>query len=230
MSSIFIAFCFVKTISGNEKFLTGNALYRVNDDEDEYREITFKGFTANTESLIANFEKNSIVSLIQTVPIFAQSDLLCTPEDLPYAFPLLIYLAPAVTNSYKSNNDIGRHSFILSKKLYNTVTGQKGIDSDATCLMQMQMAVMIRLEIVLKRLSYPYASNEPQLSNSSLNGKSKSCKEFNNQLDVIEEQYSKKRRRLGPFASASTSSNANTLPVNLTNLTDQIRGNKPASD
>ncbi|RIB03408.1 hypothetical protein C2G38_2225126 [Gigaspora rosea] len=62
------------------------------------------------------------------------------------------------------------------------------------------------------------------------NRKSKSSKEFNNQLDIIEEQYFKKRRKPGPFASASTSSNANTSPVNLTNLTDQIRGNRPASD
>ncbi|KAF0478123.1 hypothetical protein F8M41_024102 [Gigaspora margarita] len=217
MSSVFIAFCFVKTISGNDKFITGNALYRINDDEDEYREITFKGFTRGISYLNCSD--------------FSQSDSLCTLEDLPYAFPLLIYLAPAVINSYKSNNDMGRQSFMLSKKLYNAVTSQKGIDSDVIVSYANANSHYDLLRDSLKKtILSSYASNEPQLSNSSLNGKSKLHKEFNNQLDVIEEQYFKKRRRPGPFASASTSSNANTLPVNLMNLTDQIRENRPASD
>ncbi|RIB24187.1 hypothetical protein C2G38_2169284 [Gigaspora rosea] len=146
MSSVFIAFCFIKTVSRNSKFLNGTAVYCVSNDEDEFRKLNYKGFTGNSEILIVDFERNSIVlmigryvyhqnaeylSLIQTVPLSSpQTDSNCVPEDLPYTFPLLIYSAPAVTSSYKSNDAIGRQSFMLSKKLYNPVTGQKGIESD----------------------------------------------------------------------------------------------------
>ncbi|KAF0543518.1 hypothetical protein F8M41_003890 [Gigaspora margarita] len=116
MSSVFITFCFIKTVSGNSKFLNGTAIYRVSDDEDEFRELNYKGFTRNSETLIVDFERNSIVlmigryvyhqnaeylSLIQTVLLLSpQTDSACALEDLPYIFPLLIYSAPAVTNSY----------------------------------------------------------------------------------------------------------------------------------
>ncbi|CAG8827703.1 17734_t:CDS:1, partial [Racocetra persica] len=44
------------------------------------------------------------ISLIQTVPILSShTDSMLTPKDLSYAFPLLLYTALAVTNSYKSN-------------------------------------------------------------------------------------------------------------------------------
>ena len=64
MSLIFISFCFVKTVSVNEKFLTGSALYRVSNEEDEFRQFNYKGFTATPETLIEDFEKNSIVLMI----------------------------------------------------------------------------------------------------------------------------------------------------------------------
>ncbi|CAG8755275.1 16296_t:CDS:1, partial [Gigaspora margarita] len=71
------------------------------------------------------------VCLVQTVPIFSSHNgSACTPDDLPYAFPLLMYSAPTITNFYKANNNVGRQSFMLSKKLYNPVTGQKAINSD----------------------------------------------------------------------------------------------------
>ncbi|RIB06714.1 hypothetical protein C2G38_2216364 [Gigaspora rosea] len=122
MSSVFIAFCFIKTVSGNSKFLNGTAVYRVSNDEDEFRELNYKGFTRNSDTLIVDFERNSIVlmigryvyhqnaeylSLIQTIPLSSpQTDSDCVPEDLPYTFPLMIYFAPAITNSYKCKKGI----------------------------------------------------------------------------------------------------------------------------
>ena len=44
MSSIFISFCFIKTVAGSDKYVTGSALYRVKGDEDKFREIIYKGF------------------------------------------------------------------------------------------------------------------------------------------------------------------------------------------
>ncbi|CAG8852677.1 32823_t:CDS:2, partial [Gigaspora margarita] len=115
MSSVFVSFCFVKTISASEKFLTGSALYHVNNEDDKFREFTFKGFTATPETLIVNFEKNSIVlmigrylyedaeylTLIQTVPISSSAnDALLTPEDLPCAYFLLLFSALVFQNSF----------------------------------------------------------------------------------------------------------------------------------
>ncbi|RIB25961.1 hypothetical protein C2G38_2164603 [Gigaspora rosea] len=145
MSSIFIAFCFIKTVSRNSKFLNRTAVYCVSADENEFRELNYKGFTRNSETLIVDFKRNSIMlmieryvyhqnaeylSLIQTVLLsFPQTDSDHVPEDLSYTFPLQIYSAPAVTNSYKFNDTVGRQSFMLFKKLYNPVTGQNGIES-----------------------------------------------------------------------------------------------------
>src|SRR5436189_54877 len=64
MLSIFISFCFIKTVTGNDKYTTGSALYRVKGDEDKFREIIFKGFIGTSETLIMDFEKDSIVLMI----------------------------------------------------------------------------------------------------------------------------------------------------------------------
>ncbi|CAG8471451.1 15677_t:CDS:2 [Dentiscutata erythropus] len=146
MSSVFVSFCFVKTISASEKFLTGSALYRVNNENDKFREFTFKGFTATPETLIADFEKNSIVlmighyvyedteylTLIQTVPIsFFANDTLLTPKDLLYASPLLLFSAPILQNSFLSL-DGNKECFILTKRLYNGVNNHKNIETKIT--------------------------------------------------------------------------------------------------
>ncbi|RIB23873.1 hypothetical protein C2G38_2170036 [Gigaspora rosea] len=246
MSSVFIAFCFIKTVSGNSKFLNGTAVYCVSDNEDEFRELNYKGFTRNNETLIVNFERNSIVlmigryvyhqnaeylSFIQTVPLSSpQTDSDCVPEDLPYIFPLLIYSAPAVTNSYKSNDAVERQSFMLSKKLYNPVTGQKGIESDVIVsytnangrydllkesLKKSVISAIGRLKIntnskiphiISSEIDWSYAASELSSSIQPSPGKGKS-KELNNQLDIIENQYisqtSNKKRKFNLFSSSS---------------------------
>ncbi|RIB15020.1 hypothetical protein C2G38_2193396 [Gigaspora rosea] len=184
MSSIFVAFCFVKTTSGNDKFTTGTALYRTTDEEDDFREFTYKGFTRSTDSLIIEFEKNSIVLMIgryvyhnnaeflgfiQTIPVTSTSDSTCSYEDLPNDFPLLFY-----------------------------------------------------------------ASIEPKSSPQSATDKINFTKQFNNQLDLIEEQYamvtsydSNKRRRTGLFTSSHKNSNNNPSTIDLPDLVNQIRTNVP---
>ncbi|CAG8658512.1 7337_t:CDS:2 [Gigaspora margarita] len=266
MSSIFIAFCFVKTTSGNDKFTTGTALYRANAEDDEFREFTYKGFTGNTDSLIIEFEKDSIVlmtgryiyhenaeylGLIQTIPVTSTSDSPCSSKDLPNAFPLLLYTAPVVTNSYKFNNNIERESFMLSKKLYNPVNRQKGIDSNVIVsysnandsLKKSVILAIGRLKlnpiskfphIISSEIEKSYASIELKSSPLSATEKIKFTKQINTQLDFIEEQYttmtsqdSNKRRRTGLFASSTKNSNNNPLTVDLPDLVNQIRTNVP---
>ncbi|CAG8794445.1 3724_t:CDS:2, partial [Dentiscutata erythropus] len=199
----------------NDKFVTGSALYRVTDDEDEFRKITYKGFTSNSKSLIANFEKNSIICLVQTVPISSSNnDFTLTPEDLPYTFPLLLYSAPAVTNSYKSNDNIGRQSFIQFK-----LSPQSKIP-----------------HIISSEIEWSYTSNEAQSSTLSQNEKLKVCKDFNSQLNLIEEQYtaansqaSNKRKKFPSFSFTSNSSSNKSPTVDLTTLVLQIRSNESMS-
>ncbi|KAF0562523.1 hypothetical protein F8M41_000030 [Gigaspora margarita] len=101
MSSLFTAFCFTKNVTGNDKYISGTTLYRINYNANKFRDITFKGFMANSESLIVPFEKNSIVLMI----------------DLPNLSPLLTYTATVVSDSYISNNQSGQESFALAKRL-----------------------------------------------------------------------------------------------------------------
>ncbi|RIB07425.1 hypothetical protein C2G38_2214509 [Gigaspora rosea] len=261
MSSVFTAFCFIKTVSGNDKFLTGTAVYRVNNDDDEFRELKYKGFTGNSEHLIVEFEKNSIVlmigryvyhqnveygnffltnslfyrsivrdiylaslfklGLIQTVPLSSpQRDSTCAPEDLPYTFPLLLYTAPVLTNSYKVNNAIGRQSFMLSKKLYNPVTNQKGIESNVI--------------VSYTNANGRYDSLKDNLKKSVISAVGRLKLNFNKsdkQLDLIEEQYisqpSNKRARTSIFSSSSKSSSSKPSSTDLKDLADQIRSNAP---
>ncbi|KAF0544530.1 hypothetical protein F8M41_002678 [Gigaspora margarita] len=230
MSSVFTAFCFIKTISRNNKFVTGTALYRINNEDDEFREIIYKGFTRTAETLISDFEKNSIVliirryiyqnnieyvCLVQTILVFSfHNGSACIPDDLPYAFPLLMYSAPTITNSYKANDNVGHQRFMLLKKLYNPITGQKAIDSNVivsytningrydslkNSIKRTVVSVIGRLKlsfqskiphIISSEIEWSYPSNESQSSSLTINAKLKTRKELNSQLDLIEEQYS----------------------------------------
>ncbi|CAG8726451.1 4081_t:CDS:2, partial [Dentiscutata heterogama] len=94
--------------------------------EAAFREIIYKGFTESSETLIEEFESNFIVLIIGqyvydenieyiTVPIlYFPDDSTIKIEDLPYSYSLLIYSAPAMINSYQTNDEVGRQSFMLS--------------------------------------------------------------------------------------------------------------------
>ncbi|CAG8612817.1 13979_t:CDS:2 [Dentiscutata erythropus] len=237
MSSIFIALCFIKTISASEKCIHGNAIYRTNNNEPEFRELTYKGFITQ-DSLIADLEKNSIalmigryvfedaeyLTLIQTVPISTSTDdVEITPDDLPYTSPLLLFSAPVVPNSHFSNNEFGRESLMLSKKLYNGVTGHKNIESEVivsytnqngrynalkdnlkktvlSVIGSLKIGAKKMLHIIATDIEWNYAGNE-QTSDNSNKGKAKAQNDLNNHLESIEEKYtklnspSKKRQR-----------------------------------
>ncbi|RIB14042.1 hypothetical protein C2G38_2040505 [Gigaspora rosea] len=119
MSSIFVSFCFAKTVRGGEKYIARSALYRTNVHDNKFREITFKGFTGSYESLILPFEKNAIVlmiSLVQAVPILSpDADYVPTPADLPNSSPLLLCSATVIPDSYLPASNGGRESFVLAQ-------------------------------------------------------------------------------------------------------------------
>ncbi|CAG8719850.1 16541_t:CDS:2, partial [Racocetra persica] len=209
---------------GNDKFLSRTILYRANDDEDVFRELTYKDFTGNTKTLVIDFKKNSILCLIQTIPISSpHPDFQCTPEDLPYAFSLLLFTTLAITNSYKINTSIGRQSFMLSKKLYNPVTSQKGIESDVIVSYTNPNRHYNSLKDSLKK------SVVSAVGRLKLNLTKKSAKEFNSHLDIIKEQYatinsqtSNKKRKVTLFSSVSKSSSDKAPATDLMELINQI--------
>ncbi|RIB27450.1 hypothetical protein C2G38_2029369 [Gigaspora rosea] len=189
MSSLFIAFCFTKNITWNDKCISGTALYRINHNVNKFSEITFKGFTASSESMVVPFEKNSIVlligryaykdaeyvTLVQSVSIsFSEGDYVLTPEDLLSLSPLLIYSAAVVTDSYIPDNQGGRESFMMARQLYNGVTNSRNMESKVILfyknennrysamknnLKKTVLSVIGRLKIGSKKFPHILASN-----------------------------------------------------------------------
>ncbi|RIB00743.1 hypothetical protein C2G38_2300642 [Gigaspora rosea] len=189
MSSLFVAFCFTKNVIRNDKCISGTALYRINHNVDKLREITFKGFTASSESLVVPFEKNSIVlmircyayedveyiTLVQTVPISSsEGDYVLTPEDLLSSSPLLIYSAAVIADSYIPDNQGGRKSFMIARLLYNGVTNNRNVESKVIVsyknennrynamknnLKKTVLSVIGRLKIGSKKFSHILASD-----------------------------------------------------------------------
>ncbi|CAG8673206.1 8877_t:CDS:2 [Acaulospora morrowiae] len=189
MSSIFISFFFVKTLSGTERSINGTALYRASSNtQDEFREFIFKAYIESEESLIQEFEKETIVLMIAHIT--------------NYYFYFLFYIitkkgrsdtsntTPVVADSYISDIDGGRESFMLSKRLYNGVNNHKNIESKVivsytnvhgrynsikTNLKKTIMSVVGKLKIggssmqhiIASEIEWNYAGNNSQSSNVS---------------------------------------------------------------
>ncbi|CAG8724422.1 4399_t:CDS:2 [Dentiscutata heterogama] len=188
MSSLFIAFCLVKNVTGNNSYITRIAIYRINDNTDKFREITFKGFSKNSDSLVTPFEKNSIVlivshyvcednvTIIQSVLIsYSDNEYTLTQENLLNLSLLLLYLAPVVPNSYIPDNNRGQLK-LGSKKLPH---------------------------ILASDIEWIYPTSNPQTSNTSSNRTITSQGELDTQLESIKEKYaalisqfSQKRQRI----------------------------------
>ena len=62
MSSILIAFCFITSVSGSERYITGSAVYRVNDNE--FQELIYKGFVGTDENLVSTFQLGMMVLMV----------------------------------------------------------------------------------------------------------------------------------------------------------------------
>ena len=57
-----IAFCFITSISRSEKYITGNAVYRVNNNK--FQKLTYKGFIRTEENLVSSFQLEIIVLMV----------------------------------------------------------------------------------------------------------------------------------------------------------------------
>ena len=55
-------FCFITSISGSERYITGNAIYRANDNE--FQKLTYKGFIRTEENLVSAFQLETIVLIV----------------------------------------------------------------------------------------------------------------------------------------------------------------------
>ncbi|RIB09806.1 hypothetical protein C2G38_2207795 [Gigaspora rosea] len=76
------------------------------------------------------YEDAEYVTLVQTILISSsERDYVLTPEDLLSSSSLLIYSAAIIADSYISNNQSSRESFMMARQLYNGVTNNKNIES-----------------------------------------------------------------------------------------------------
>ncbi|CAG8699293.1 27505_t:CDS:2 [Dentiscutata erythropus] len=220
MTSIFVALCFIKTISGSETCIHRNAVYRTNSNKEEFRKLTYKGFIIQ-EFLITELEKNFIalmigryLTLIKTIPISTSNDeIKITPGDLLYSSLLLLFSASVIPNTHFSNNKFGKESLMLSKKLYNGATSYKNIETEIIVsytnqnsqynvlkdnLKKTVLSVIRRLKIGAKKMlhiiatdiKWNYASNE-QTSDNSNKVKAKAQGDINDHLESIKEKYTK---------------------------------------
>ncbi|CAG8821650.1 29627_t:CDS:2, partial [Gigaspora margarita] len=182
MSSLFTAFCFTKNVTNNNKHISGIALYQINYNVNKFREITFKGFIANSKSLIIPFKKNSIVlmigcyvyedikyvMLVQAVPISSsEGNYILAPEDLPNSLPLLTYTTTIVSDSYIANNQDRQESFILARWLYNRVTNNKNMDSRSPAS-NTKVNSEVELDVNLDSIKEKYATMTLQIPQKRL--------------------------------------------------------------
>ncbi|CAG8567921.1 12804_t:CDS:2, partial [Dentiscutata heterogama] len=189
----------------NDSYITGTVIYRINDNIDKFREITFKSFPRNSDSLVTPFKKNSIVlmvgcyvcednieyiTIIQSVPVsYSDNEYTLTQEDLPNSSLLLLYSAPVVPNSYIPDNNKGRESFMLARHLYNGVTNNKQIDSKVIVSYLNENNCYNALKNNLKRTVLSVIGCDAQASNTSSSRTTSSQGELDTQLESIEEKY-----------------------------------------
>lgn len=81
-----MSFCFTKTVSGSDKYIAGNAIYHITNDNDEFREITFRGLIGNSELLIMTFERN-IILLIVGHYVYEDAEYLTLVQMVPILSP-----------------------------------------------------------------------------------------------------------------------------------------------
>ncbi|CAG8842035.1 24824_t:CDS:2, partial [Gigaspora margarita] len=149
------------------------------------------------------------LSLIQTISVTSTSDSTYSSKDLSNAFSLLLYTTPVVTNSYKFNDNIGRQSSMLSKKLYNPVNGQKGIDSN--------------IIVSYSNINGRYDFLKDSLKKSIILAVGRIKLNPIKQYATMTFQDSNKRRKTGLFASLTKNSSNNLPTVNFPNLVNQTR-------
>ncbi|CAG8535879.1 445_t:CDS:2 [Gigaspora margarita] len=240
MSTIFISFCFIKTVSGTDNFINKTALFRVAINNDQLSELTFKGYTGNPDSLVIPFEKNTIIlmvgrymyedkehlSLVQATPVLSPDpNYIPTSNDLLLSLPLLIYSAMPVSGSYFSDSNSGRKSFMLARRLYNGITGTKNISS--------KVIVSYRNENKCYNATYFSEGQSPSACDKS---NSHSCEDLDLHLDSIEKKYAFlnstlfQKKQPTPLHSLFTkkSTKDNVSPINLMDILSQIQ-NKTAS-
>ncbi|CAG8552288.1 21978_t:CDS:1, partial [Racocetra persica] len=149
----------------------------------------------------------------QTVPISTSDEIELTPSDLPHASPLLLYSAFIISDFYFSNNDLGIESLMLSKKLYNSITRNKNIESEVIIsyfnqnghydalknnlkkpvlfiIRRLKVGTKKMLHLIASDIEWNYTSNE-QSSETSNKEKRKAQNDINNHLDTIKEKYAK---------------------------------------
>ncbi|CAG8503623.1 17202_t:CDS:2 [Dentiscutata heterogama] len=219
MSSLFVAFCLAKNVTGNDNYITGT------------------------------------VTIIQSVPVsYSDDKYTLTQEDLPNSSPLLLYSAPIVPNLYIPDNNGGRESFMLARRLYNGVTNNKQIDSKVivsylnknNCynalknnLKRTVLSVIERLKLGSKKLppilasdiEWTYPTSNPQTSNTSSKASSARPSHTESTQQVINEPNSQNMNKtLTPTASFANETNTsinNNIPVEPTHFdTPILQGKK----
>ncbi|CAG8821619.1 17889_t:CDS:2, partial [Racocetra persica] len=156
----------------------------------------------NSNSLITLFEKHAIVLIVgcyvyeedveyayidhcvQSVSVsYFNDEYTLTPDDLSNLFPLLLYSASVVPNSYISNNNGNWESFILARRLYNGITDNKHVNSKIIVLYINENNCYSTLKNNLRKTVLSVTSNASSSRKIFLQ------EELDTQLESIKEKY-----------------------------------------
>ncbi|CAG8846025.1 28037_t:CDS:2, partial [Racocetra persica] len=123
--------------------------------------------------------------------ISTSDDFKITLNYFSHTLLLLLFSASVIPDSYFSSNKLGLESFMLAKKLYNSVNSHKNVESEVIVSYTNQNGHYDMLKNNLKRTVLSnYAGNE-QSSDTPTKGKEKAQNNINNHLETIEEKYTK---------------------------------------
>ncbi|KAF0488690.1 hypothetical protein F8M41_022195 [Gigaspora margarita] len=123
MSSLFVAFCFSKNVSRNDKCISRTALYRINHNINKFREITFKGTTLYRENFKPYLTLFIYVTLVQTVLIFSsEEDYVLTSKNLLRRLKIISkkfshILASDIEWTYVSSNPLSSSTTTNAKEI-----------------------------------------------------------------------------------------------------------------
>ncbi|CAG8666275.1 27321_t:CDS:2 [Gigaspora margarita] len=212
MSSIFISFCFAKTVSETDNFINRTALYQVAINNDQLSELTFKGYTSNPDSLVISFEKNAIVlmlSLVQATPVLSPD-----PNYIPTS---MIF-----------------HHLYLYLFILLCLEKQSSEDS-AFCCRKIKISSNNIPHIIASEIEWTYLS-EGQSPSACNKSNSHSREDLDLHFDSIEKKYAflnstpfqKKQPTSLHSLFTKKSTKDNVSPINLMDILSQIQ-NKTAS-
>ncbi|KAF0413186.1 hypothetical protein F8M41_007840 [Gigaspora margarita] len=220
MSLVFVSFCFVKTVSASEKFLTRSTLYHLT-----LIQTVSIFFSANDALLTPENLLCASFLLLFSAPVFQNSFLSLDENKECFILSKRLY------------NRVNNHRNIKAKITVLYDNSNNRYDAIKNNLKKIVMSVIDQLKISKKNtphiiasdIEWNYAGTDSKASNISSEGKQKSKQDFDTLLESIEKKYAamnspNKRQRINLMSTLrSNTSRQIAMTMNLINTIAQVK-------